>query len=65
MPTPCILVRGGAGVMRKLSGEKHDAYRQGLVDAARVGRDVLASGGTALEAVRRAARTLEASGSRR
>lgn len=62
MTTPCILVHGGAGVMRKLSGEEHDAYRQGLIDAARVGREILASGGSALEAVRQAARTFEASG---
>jgi len=60
--TPTILVHGGAGALRNMSGERARLYRDGLADAARAGRDALARGESALEAVRVATRVFEASG---
>ncbi len=57
-----ILVHGGAGVMRSLAGERADAYRNGLIEAARLGRDALAGGEDALEAVLVATRYMESTG---
>ncbi|HBP20344.1 MAG TPA: beta-aspartyl-peptidase [Planctomycetes bacterium] len=59
---PLILVHGGAGAMRSMDGERAAAYRAGLVEAARVGRELLAAGGSALDAVVVATRVMEASG---
>jgi beta-aspartyl-peptidase (threonine type) len=49
--------------MRSMKGERADAYRTGLREAARVGREVLAEGGGALDAVIAATKHMEASGS--
>ncbi|MGE0707019.1 MAG: isoaspartyl peptidase/L-asparaginase [Planctomycetota bacterium] len=62
MSAPLILVHGGAGAMRSMQGDAAAAYRAGLVEAARRGREVLARGGDALEAVVAATRHMEASG---
>jgi beta-aspartyl-peptidase (threonine type) len=47
--------------MRRLAGEG-GPYREGMAVAARAGRDVLAAGGTSLDAVIAACRSMEASG---
>jgi beta-aspartyl-peptidase (threonine type) len=60
--TPTILVHGGAGAMRSMSGEREAAYRAGLVEAARLGRDALARGEDTLEAVLAAVRHMEGCG---
>jgi beta-aspartyl-peptidase (threonine type) len=57
-----IVVHGGAGLLRSLEPERLAAYREGIVEAARRGREVLARGGPALDAVCEALRCLEASG---
>ncbi|RMG11195.1 MAG: hypothetical protein D6731_15995 [Planctomycetota bacterium] len=57
-----VLVHGGAGVMRSLSGEREAAYRDGLAVAARAGREALERGEGPLAAVLAAARVFEASG---
>ena len=59
---PLVLVHGGAGAMRSMQGERADAYRAGLVEAARIGRARLAEGGSALDAVVAATRYMEACG---
>ncbi|MCA8920789.1 MAG: isoaspartyl peptidase/L-asparaginase [Planctomycetes bacterium] len=59
--TPKILVHGGAGAMRSMGGEREAAYRAGLVEAARLGREALRAG-DALEAVLVAVRHMEACG---
>lgn len=62
MTTPAIVVHGGAGAMRSMAGEREQAYRAGLVEAARLGREALAAGQGALEAVLVAVRHMEACG---
>lgn len=57
-----VLVHGGAGPMRSMTGEREQAYRDGLAAAARAGRDALARGEGALAAVAAATRLMEASG---
>lgn len=57
-----IVVHGGAGLMRSLEGARLQAYRAGLAESARAGREVLERGGAAVEAVLVAVRSLETSG---
>lgn len=54
-----VLVHGGAGPMRNLSGAQEAAYREGLRQAAAVGREALLAGKGALEAARAAVRSME------
>ncbi|MEZ5937637.1 MAG: isoaspartyl peptidase/L-asparaginase [Hyphomonadaceae bacterium] len=56
-----LLVHGGAGVMRResMTPEQDAAYRAGLNAALDAGSKVLASGGSSLDAVEAAIRTLE------
>jgi beta-aspartyl-peptidase (threonine type) len=58
---PVVLVHGGAGPMRRLTGEDERAYRAGLVAAAAAGLEALLRG-SALDAVEAAVRSMEASG---
>lgn len=57
-----ILVHGGAGPMRSMSGEREQAYRDGMGEAARAGREALARGEGPLAAVVVATRIMEATG---
>ncbi len=50
MPTPCILVHGGAGAMRGMTPEREAQYRDGMRAAAAVGAAILRAGGSALDA---------------
>lgn len=61
-PVPLVLVHGGAGPMRNLSGEQERAYREGLQRAAAAGRDALAAGEGALSAAVAAVRFMEEAG---
>jgi beta-aspartyl-peptidase (threonine type) len=54
--TPALIVHGGAGL---IPPERHAIAEQGCLDAARIGLEVLAAGGTALDAVQAAVRALE------
>lgn len=56
-----ILVHGGAGIMKRGSISKADEqlYRQGIQRALDAGRNVLAAGGTAIDAVQAAITVLE------
>jgi beta-aspartyl-peptidase (threonine type) len=56
-----LAVHGGAGTIRRteLTAERETAYRDGLEQVLRNGWDVLHRGGTALDAVEAAVRTLE------
>lgn len=53
---PALIVHGGAW---EIPGEMHQDSIEGCRDAARIGWDVLTSGGSALDAVEAAVRTLE------
>lgn len=57
-----IVVHGGAGLMRTLEGPRLAAYREGLAESARRGREALERSGSAVDAVLAAVRWLEASG---
>lgn len=59
MPTPAIIVHGGAGAIR-LEGARLARYRAGLAAACRAGLDALPKG--PLAAVEAAVRSMEASG---
>ncbi len=50
MPTPCILVHGGAGAMRGMTPDRETRYRAGLRAAAAAGAAILEAGGSALDA---------------
>ena len=56
-----LAIHGGAGTILRndLSAEKEKLYRAGLQDALDAGYDVLAKGGTSLEAVKAAVISLE------
>jgi len=54
-----IAIHGGAGVMRNLAREKQTLYRAGLERALTAGHDILADGGTSLDAVTAAVVALE------
>lgn len=56
---PALIVHGGA---KEIPPEEAAAHREGCLQAARVGWDVLQRGGAALEAVEAATRVLEADG---
>jgi L-asparaginase / beta-aspartyl-peptidase len=60
-PEWTLLIHGGAGVMHRdeMTPEMDAAYRAGLNDALEAGSKVLASGGTALDAVQAAVLVLE------
>lgn len=61
-PSPIALViHGGAGAIRPadLSGERETAYRAGLETALTAGHAILEQGGSALDAVEAAIRTME------
>lgn len=57
----CLAVHGGAGTIRRdgPSAQLADSYRQGLRRALSAGREVLAMGGTAVDAVTQAVASLE------
>lgn len=61
MSTFTLAIHGGAGTIRRedLKPEEETAYRAGLQAALNAGSSILKAGGTALEAVRAAVRTLE------
>ena len=63
MPTDgyALAIHGGAGTLHRgdMTAEREAFYRVGLVHAIRAGRDVLAQGGSALDAVTRAVCALE------
>lgn len=61
MPPIAIVVHGGAGVINKseMSGEREARYRAGLEAARDAGYAVLERGGSSLDAVTAAVRTLE------
>jgi beta-aspartyl-peptidase (threonine type) len=54
--TPALVVHGGAG---RIDDQRHDVCAQGCAAAARVGLEILARGGAALDAVQAAVRVLE------
>src|SRR5206468_6161525 len=56
-----LAVHGGAGTLRQdeAAGSRAPSYHQGLRRALRIGRDILAAGGAALEAVTQAVVALE------
>jgi beta-aspartyl-peptidase (threonine type) len=55
-----IVIHGGAGVVSKtISKEKKELYLSGLADALQEGLLILKSGGTSLDAVEKAVRSLE------
>lgn len=55
-----IVIHGGAGMLdRSMPAEMKLRYEQGLTDALNAGRTILASGGTSLDAVEAAVRSLE------
>lgn len=56
---PALIVHGGA---KEIPPEEAASHREGCLQAARVGWDVLERGGSALDAVEAAIRTLEADG---
>lgn len=57
-----VVVHGGAGLMRTLEGARLEAYRAGLEESARRGREALERTGSAVDAVLEAVRWLEQSG---
>jgi beta-aspartyl-peptidase (threonine type) len=59
VPRPAIAVHGGAF---DIPAPEREAHRVGCLEAARAGWEVLASGGSAVDAVERAVRVLEDSG---
>jgi len=61
MSTFALAVHGGAGTIDRtdMTPLREKAYRQGLEDALRAGHAVLKEGGSALDAVERAVRSLE------
>jgi beta-aspartyl-peptidase (threonine type) len=56
-----LAVHGGAGTLRRgdMTGERETLYRAGLAQALTAGRDILADGGSALDAVTAAVCALE------
>jgi len=56
-----IVIHGGAGAMSKdrMTPELDSSYRASLLEAVNVGKNILAGGGTALEAVEKAINVLE------
>ncbi len=59
-PTYSIAIHGGAGTMDpNAPAAEQQAYLEGLSRALRAGRDVLAAGGSSLDAVEQSVRTLE------
>src|SRR5206468_9173046 len=56
-----LAVHGGAGTLRQdeAAGSRAPSYHQGLRRALRIGRDILAAGGAALDAVTQAVVALE------
>ena len=60
-PTPVIAIHGGAGTLLRsqISAEQERAYHAALRDALRAGQDVLARGGSALQAACVAVQALE------
>jgi len=56
-----LAIQGGAGTIlkSKMTPEKEQAYRNALVESLSVGYDVLASGGTALDAAQKAVNVME------
>jgi beta-aspartyl-peptidase (threonine type) len=60
-PPIAIVIHGGAGVIEssKMSAERAASYRAGLAAALDTGYDVLARGGTSLDAVMAAVRVME------
>lgn len=60
-PLPVIAIHGGAGTMSRsdISADQHTAYHAALNSILRAGQQVLAEGGSALEAVSRAVELLE------
>ncbi len=55
-----LAIHGGAGVRREgLAAEEEPAYREALEAALRQGQEILAGGGTALDAVEQVVRVLE------
>ena len=56
-----LAIHGGAGTLRRgeMTTEREALYRAGLTRALTAGRDVLAQGGSALDAVTQAVRALE------
>ncbi len=54
-----LIIHGGAGNITNLSKEKQDAYLGGLRDCLVVGRDLLSSGASALDAVEKCVNVLE------
>jgi beta-aspartyl-peptidase (threonine type) len=59
-PTWALAIHGGAGTIPKsISEAERDAYLKSLSQALAVGRDVLAAGGTSLDAVEKVVRVLE------
>ena len=58
--TFALAIHGGAGTMdRAAPADVHQRFRDGLARALAAGRDLLAGGGTAVDAVERAVRSLE------
>lgn len=60
-PTPVIAIHGGAGALSRsrMTPEREQEYREALAAIVRAGQKVLASGGTAVDAVQRAVTLLE------
>jgi len=61
MKTFTIVVHGGAGTILRdsMTAEKESAYQQGLQDSLDAGYELLGKGGSAIDAVRAAVRSLE------
>ncbi len=59
---PSLILHGGAGAMRTMTEGREAAYRQGLLEAAEVGRSILSAGEAALDAAVAVVRCMEDSG---
>ncbi len=61
VPNFGIVIHGGAGTIRKenMSDSLEQAYKEKLEEAIRTGHEILANGGTALEAVQRTINVME------
>lgn len=54
-----IVIHGGAGTMAGLPAEQQEAYRNALLNAIYIGKDILQKGGSAVDAVEMTIRVLE------
>ena len=57
-----LVIHGGAGAMKSMGSERERAYREGLHASMHAGQQVLAAGGSAVDATIAAVRVMEACG---